>query len=97
MVQVVYRKPTVSTSLLFAPLSFDISAMPSLTQINAVDPQPFQTRRTGLLSILSRAVDLKRLAPFHEAEFGGQENLVALAGSLEPPSEEFFGVSVETV
>lgn len=66
------------------------------TQINRLNPQNPQTLLTSLLCILARTVQFGKLA-LDEAELGRQKNLVSFASPLEPLTNRFFVVIVQTV
>lgn len=66
-----------------------------LTKIDAVYIQQSQTLRAGLLAVRIRAIDLKSFTTFDEAELGGEEDVVASAGALEPAADELLGGAVQ--
>ena len=64
--------------------------------MNILNPQDPQTLLTSLLCITARTVQFRKLA-LDEAELGRQKNLVSFASPLEPLTNRFFVVIVQTV
>lgn len=60
----------------------------TLTQVDAVNVQRSQAFGTGLLAILTRAIDLVAFATLHEAELDSQEDVTSMTGTLEPAPDE---------
>ena len=68
-----------------------------VVKINIVDTEKLQTFGTCLLGVFRGAVEFREaFLAFYEAELGGQEDLVSLAGALEPLPKKHFVVAVET-
>lgn len=67
------------------------------TEVDAFNIELLQTQGAGLFTIFARAVNLKSLAAFGEAELGSKEDVIAFSGALEPFADELFTVTIETV
>lgn len=61
-----------------------------VVEIDAVRPQTLQAGRAGLLDVLGPAVHLHLAVHKPVGELGRQEDLIAAAGLLEPPADQFL-------
>ena len=68
-----------------------------LTQVNGVNSKKPQTLGTGRLGIIPRTVNLVGLAAFDETELSREEDIIALAGTFKPFTQELFTISVKTI
>jgi hypothetical protein len=68
-----------------------------LTEIDAINAENSETLGAGLLAVVARAVNFVCLASLDEPKLGRKENVVALAGTLEPLANQFLVITIEAV
>lgn len=67
----------------------------TLTQINVVSSKKPQTLSAGVLAVLRTTIKLET-SPLDETKLCGKEDFISLPSPLEPFTQQFLTVAIET-